>query len=302
MIGRIVSHYRIVAELGAGGMGRVYRAEDTLLGRPVALKFPHLDPRADSSSRERFLREARIASVLDHPNIVAIYDVGENDGDVFIAMQCIEGRSLRERLTAGPLPAREAAAMARAIADALAHAHARNVIHRDVKPENVLISADGRLKVADFGLARMPEETALTAPDVLPGTLAYLAPELLAGRPASPASDLYALGVTCYEMLAGRLPFEAESSLATMYQIAHEEPPALPPSAPEGLRRLTGSLLSKAPSLRPASAALVASALAERPSEPAVTDATPGRSLAVVTFENLTGAVEDEYLCAGITE
>ena len=165
MIGRIVSHYRIVAELGAGGMGRVYRAEDTLLGRPVALKFPHLDPRADSSSRERFLREARIASVLDHPNIVAIYDVGENDGDVFIAMQCIEGRSLRERLTAGPLPAREAAAMARAIADALAHAHARNVIHRDVKPENVLISADGRLKVADFGLARMPEETALTAPD-----------------------------------------------------------------------------------------------------------------------------------------
>jgi serine/threonine protein kinase/Flp pilus assembly protein TadD len=302
MIGRVVLHYRIVAELGSGGMGRVYRAEDTLLGRTVALKFPHLDARAEPSSRERLLREARVASVLDHPNIVVVFDVGETDGEVFIAMQCVEGRSLRERLAAGTLPSQEAAATARAIADALAHAHARHVIHRDVKPENVLISTDGRLKVADFGLARSPNETAVTALDVLPGTVAYLAPELLAGRQASPASDLYALGVTLYEMLAGRVPFEAESSLATMYKIVHEEPPALSASVPEGLRRLTASLLSKDPALRPAGAAFVASALTERSSEPAITETTPGRSIAVLSFDNLTGAAEDEYLCSGITE
>jgi serine/threonine-protein kinase len=135
VIGRTLSHYRIVEALGSGGMGTVYRAEDTLLGRPVALKFPHRELLPDTEARARFLREARIASVLDHPNIVVLYDVCEVEGEIFLAMQCVEGQSLRERLRSGPLPLPDTLSIGRAVADALAHAHGRGIVHRDIKPE-----------------------------------------------------------------------------------------------------------------------------------------------------------------------
>src|SRR5262245_46688228 len=206
MIGRQIAHYRVAAEIGAGGMGTVYRAEDTRLGRPVALKFPRVEAMADSNERARFLREARVASALDHPNIVVLYDVGEIDGQVFLAMQYVEGRSLRERLAQGPMAVTEALAVGRAVADALAHAHGRGVVHRDIKPENVLLTDDGRVKVADFGIAtRLGEATmgATGTTGLLVGSPAYLAPEIVGGERATVSSDLYALGVVLHELLAG---------------------------------------------------------------------------------------------------
>ncbi|HTM58421.1 MAG TPA: protein kinase [Candidatus Udaeobacter sp.] len=310
MIGRKLSHYRVIESLGQGGMGTVYRAEDTLLGRAVALKFPHRELIHDREARERFLREARAASALDHPNIVVLYDVCEAEGETFIAMQCVEGHSLRERLDAGPIPAPEAISIGRAVADALAHAHARGVIHRDIKPENILICDDGRVKVADFGTARMIEDSRVTRSGVMVGTLAYLPPEAVAGAPADARSDLYSLGVTLYEMCAGEPPFKGEPA-ALLYQIAHGTPPALPSHVPAGLRRLIESLLSRFPDDRPARAIDAADALertvsaaagasaggsAERGAEP------PARSIAVLEFANLTGDPEDSYFCAGITE
>jgi len=304
MIGRTLSHYRIVAELGSGGMGRVFRAEDTLLGRPVALKFPHHHLVHDSPARARFLREARISSVLDHPNIVVLYDVGEVEGEIFLAMQCVEGRSLRERLRDGPVAPDETTSIGRAVADALAHAHARGVVHRDIKPENILVCGDGRVKVADFGLALRSDATVLTETNAILGTVGYLAPEVLAGTVADARSDLFALGAVLYEMCAGFSPFQAESPAAVLYRIAHEEPPPLPSSGPAALAHLVTRLLSKRPADRPASAVEVAGALASitepRPSTAATP--SPARSIAVLYFENMTGDPAEDYFCAGITE
>ena len=312
MIGRKLSHYLVVEALGSGGMGTVYRAEDTLLGRPVALKFPHRELIHDREARERFLREARAASALDHPNIVVLYDVCEVEGETFIAMQCVEGRSLRERMSAQTIPILEAISIGRAVADALAHAHSRGVIHRDIKPENILLCDDGRVKVADFGTARMIEESRVTRSGVMVGTLAYLPPEAVSGGAIDARSDLYSLGVTLYEMCSGEPPFKGEPA-AVLYQIAHESPRPLPERVPRRLRQLIESLLSRSPDARPSRAIDVADALQRAAAEPSDASSSPiaaaagaaepaARSIAVLEFANLTGDPEDSYFCAGITE
>ncbi|MBI1798247.1 MAG: protein kinase [Candidatus Eisenbacteria bacterium] len=309
VIGRTLSHYRILSPLGQGGMGAVFRAEDTLLGRQVALKFPHRDLVNDPEFRARFLREARATSALDHPNIVVLYDVCEVEGEIFIAMQCVEGRSLRERFASGAVPLAETLAIGRAIADALAHAHSRGVIHRDIKPENILLCDDGRVKVADFGTARMIDEARVTQTGALVGTLGYVPPEVLNGQPADARSDLYSLGVVLHELCSGTLPFRGEPA-AMLYQIAHGEPARLPSSAdatPE-LRRLIGSLLERQPDRRPGRAIEVAEALRNTPgttpsrTHAAVNLSPPDRSLAVLPFQNVTGNSDDDYFCAGIAE
>ena len=305
MIGRKLSHYRIVEALGAGGMGAVFRAEDMLLGRPVALKFPHRELVHDPGARERFLREARAASALDHPNIVVLYDVCEADGEIFIAIQCVAGRSLRQRLATGLPPLGETLAIGRAVADALAHAHARGVIHRDIKPENILLCEDGRVKVADFGTARMVEESRVTSAGALVGTFAYLAPEVLRGETAEARADLYSLGVVLYELCSGARPFQGEPA-ALLYQAAHT-PAARLTGVPPDLGRLIESLLAKQPADRPASAIDVGDALQHIGESLAgrsrmVDTAPPARSIAVLEFSNLTGDPEDAYFCAGITE
>ncbi len=311
MIGRTLSHYRIVESLGSGGMGTVFRADDTLLGRAVALKFPHRDLVADAHGRARFLREARIASVLDHPNIVTLYDVCEVEDQVFLAMQCVPGRSLRERMRPGPVPLPEALSIGRAVADALAHAHERGVVHRDIKPENILLSDDGRVKVADFGTARHAGATPLTQTGVLMGSIEYLAPEVVHGKPAEPRSDLYSLGVVLYEMCAGATPFHGSEPAAVLYRAVHEEAAPLPASAgaPPELRHLVRSLLAKQLHERPTSAVEVADVLLQiaehKPASGAggaSAAAPPVRSIAVLDFENLTRNPEDDYFCVGITE
>jgi serine/threonine protein kinase len=202
--GAPVSRYRILGPIGIGGMGVVYRAEDTLLGRPVALKFlpPMLAP--NPRTKRRFLNEARAASALDHPNICTIYEVGETAaGQLYIAMACYDGETLKRRLERGPLEAVEALYIARQIARGLSKAHRQGVVHRDVKPANLMITADGIVKILDFGIAKVPEQN----PSVpLLGTPAYMSPEQSIGREVDPRSDVWSLGAVLREMLAVRTP------------------------------------------------------------------------------------------------
>ncbi len=202
--GAPVSRYRILGPIGIGGMGVVYRAEDTLLGRPVALKFlpPMLAP--NPRTKRRFLNEARAASALDHPNICTIYEVGETAaGQLYIAMACYDGETLKHRLERGPLEAAEALHIALQVARGLSKAHRRGIVHRDVKPANLMITADGIVKILDFGIAKVPEQN----PSVpLLGTPAYMSPEQSTGREVDPRSDVWSLGAVLREMLAVRTP------------------------------------------------------------------------------------------------
>ncbi|MEK7330172.1 MAG: serine/threonine-protein kinase, partial [Candidatus Eisenbacteria bacterium] len=206
-----LSHYRLLAKLGEGGMGAVYRAEDTRLGRQVALKVLPSVWAGDDAARARFLTEARAVSALEHPHICLLYEFDEAEGQLFLAMQLVEGETLRDALVRGPLAEDRGREILGAIASALGAAHARGVIHRDVKCENILLGTDGSIKLADFGIARLAEGPGLTSGTTMLGTAAYVAPEQVAGRPASPASDQFALGVVGYECLTGGLPFPGGS-------------------------------------------------------------------------------------------
>ena len=256
----LLNRYRLDAELGRGGMGVVYRAHDLRLDRAVAVKVVN-DAGLGSAGRARLLFEAQAAARLNHPNIVAIYDVDEADGAPFVVMELVSGPPLHE-FHAPDLPAK--VALARQICAALEHAHTHGIIHRDLKPDNVVIDLSGApaglVKLLDFGLARTADARRLTEEGVIVGTIAYLAPEILQGQPASPSSDLYALGVMLYELAAGRPPFAGDNLLAVASQ--HLNAPVVPPSnhapdLPQALDRLIVALLAKNPESRPASAAAV---------------------------------------------
>ncbi|HTR97875.1 MAG TPA: serine/threonine-protein kinase, partial [Candidatus Acidoferrales bacterium] len=216
LAGTTIAHYRVEAKLGQGGMGVVYRARDARLGRDVALKVLPASVAADGERRARLLREARSAAAVNHPNIAAVYDVGESEGRVYLAMELVEGATLRERLAAGALPAQQAVRIARGIAAGLARAHEKGIVHRDLKPENVMIGRDGAVKILDFGLAKLraPDSTdsALAKQDTqtlegrVMGTPGYMSPEQAAGRPVDQSTDVYALGAVLHEMLTGGLP------------------------------------------------------------------------------------------------
>jgi len=225
-------------------MGEVYRARDTRLGRPVAIKFVSSELAADVVSTERLAREARLTSSLNHPNIVTVHDVGEADGRPFIVMELIAGRSLHDRLDGGRVKAREAAEIAAQVAEGLAAAHEAGVVHRDLKPRNIMLTEDGRAKIVDFGLGKGALPTAgtndtttdgqvLTATHAIVGTAGYMAPEQVTGRPVDHRTDQFALGAMLYEMLTGRRAFRRDSPVQTMAAIVDAEPPALADAAPE---------------------------------------------------------------------
>ena len=203
MIGRTISHYRILSELGRGGMGVVYLAEDLILGRQVAIKFVSSRLDLDRDARQRFLREARAAASLEHPGICTVFDTGECEGQPFMVMALLEGQTLSERFKAGPLPVAEALAVAVQVAEALETAHGKGIVHRDIKPGNVMILTSGRAVVMDFGLARAAQDTKLTRTGALMGTVAYMAPEQVRGRQADHRVDIWALGAILYEGLTG---------------------------------------------------------------------------------------------------
>jgi serine/threonine protein kinase/pimeloyl-ACP methyl ester carboxylesterase/Flp pilus assembly protein TadD len=257
--GAEVGPYRITSALGAGGMGVVYRARDTRLERDVALKVLPEDMVADATARARLLREARTASALNHPNICHIYDVGEFGGHSYIAMEHVEGRPLSQSIPADGLPLDTTLRYAEQLAEALAHAHDRGVLHRDLKSSNVMIMPEGRVKVLDFGLAkRAPANTdeatraidSVTQAGSVAGTLHYLAPELLRGQPADARSDLWALGVTLYEMVTGKLPFTGRTGFEASAAILREPPAPLPAHVPAGLRSVLMRCLAKEPAQR----------------------------------------------------
>ena len=238
MIGQTISHYRIIEKLGRGGMGEVYLAEDKRLGRKVAIKFLPAEVATDERARQRLLREAKTAATLDHPNICSIYEVGEEDGRSFIVLQYIEGETLAARLKRQVPDLREALAIAAQVADALSEAHARGVIHRDIKPDNIMLATRGQVKVLDFGLAKTLRDpgilegdaqtgSMLSIPGMVMGTVPYMSPEQVRGEELDCRSDIFSFGTVLYELLSGRRPFEAKSSAEVISAILTTEPPPI---------------------------------------------------------------------------
>ena len=303
MIGTTVSHYEILEKLGEGGMGVVYKARDTRLERLVALKFLPADLSVTESVRQRFVQEARAASALNHPNIATVYDIGEAAGArSFIAMEYVEGATLRARLRESPIPIDEVKLLAIQIAEGLEAAHAKGIVHRDIKPDNLLLGRDGRVKIMDFGVAKLGGGSGITQVGSMVGTLAYMSPEQVLGEAVDHRSDLWAFGVVLYEMLARQLPFHPDREAAMIYEILNREPAPLEqhrPDTPAVLRGIIGHLLQKDPANRPGSASDV---LARLRGTPVPAAAPPAKSIAVLYFENLSSERESDYFCAGITE
>jgi len=330
VIGEILGRYRIDARLGAGGMGEVWRAEDMRLRRPVALKVLHGAPSAEESAR--LLREARLASQLSHPGIAVIYEIDEVERDgravPFIAMEYVEGRTLAERIAEGPLAAAEALDVATQVASALEAAHARGVVHRDVKPGNVIVDAAGRVKVLDFGLAAWraprgfsgetwsagPAGPTQSIPGAVVGTVAYMSPEQARGSDVDARTDVFSLGVLLWETLAGRRPFEGANAVEILDRVLHADPPPLSRASagiPPGLESVIGRMLEKDRERRYATMrdarvdleAVARGAARTTSGAPAPgAAATSANAVAVIVFANVTKSPEDDWLGTGIME
>ncbi|MFY9555001.1 MAG: protein kinase [Blastocatellia bacterium] len=332
-----VSHYRIIKKLGEGGMGEVYLAEDTRLGRQVALKFLPASYQYDSERRTRFLKEARAASTLRSPNIAAIYDIGEHDGAMFIAMEYVEGEVLAHRIDRGTLPISDVIDITIQIANALDEAHSMGIVHRDVKSSNLIVTERGLVKMLDFGLAKMIQSgqssdstdptVALggqTAIGMVLGTVSYMSPEQALGRDIDQRSDIFSLGVVAYEMLTGRLPFEGASATEIIDNIIHQEPIAIARfnyDAPAELERIVRKCMEKDRERRYASAREIGTDLRNLRRDGGDTAAVTGPggsrktqgtrrvrsrkaidSLAILPLVNASGDPDAEYLSDGITE
>src|SRR5215813_9078203 len=258
LIGQTIARYRIDSLLGVGGMGRVYLAEDTVLGRRVALKFLPEYFTNDKNQVQRFRQEAHAASALNHPNILTVYEVGQVNGTEFMATEYVEGETLRARLKSGPFTPREALNVATQIADALAAAHEAGIVHRDMKPENVMLRRDGYVKVLDFGLAKLTENLASIGsvsagssirrnPGVVMGTVSYMSPEQARGGEIDERTDIWSLGVVLFEMLTGRAPFEGETASHLVVSILETDPPPLAQfmKPPPELERIVSKMLRK---------------------------------------------------------
>jgi serine/threonine-protein kinase len=252
LLGTILSgRYRLEARIGAGGMSTVYRALDETLERMVAIKLLNREVSSDSDELERFRREARAVAQLSHPHIVGVIDAGEDEGRPYIVFEYIEGETLKERIRRlGPLPIPEAVAYAIEIARALGAAHARHIVHRDVKPQNVLIDEEGSAKVTDFGIARTLDEEGLTADGRVIGTTDYVSPEQALGQPVTGQSDLYSLGIVLYEMLTGEVPFRGENQVAVAMKHVREPLPDVQRGRPE-ISAALASVVDRATAKRP---------------------------------------------------
>src|SRR5450432_3101344 len=264
--------YEILSRLGAGGMGDVYRARDTRLGRDVALKILPKSFSSDADRLRRFEQEAKAAGLLNHPNITAVFDVGTHEGSPYIVSELLEGETLRSRLAAGPLSSRRATEFALQAARGLAAAHEKGIVHRDLQPENIVITRDGRVKILDFGLAKLtqPDGSVLseaatmasqTGPGVVMGTVGYMSPEQVKGKPADHRSDVFSFGTILYEMLSGKRAFHGDSSVETMSAILKQDPPELTETnraVPPALERIVRHCLEKNPDERFQSASDIA--------------------------------------------
>ncbi|MBZ5535575.1 MAG: protein kinase [Acidobacteriia bacterium] len=311
VIGHMIGPYRITAALGAGGMGEVYLAQDTRLNRPVAIKFLPPESVADDIAKKRLMREAQAAAKLDHPNICTVHDVGEEGGSTFIVMQYVEGETLADRLRRQPLELEESIDFALQVADALVEAHLHGIIHRDIKPQNIMITPKNQIKVLDFGLAKevvgntptkdgSATASFATEPGLLMGTAPYMSPEQVQGKPVDARSDIFSFGGVLYEMLAGRRAFGGESGIAIVTAILRDEPTPLDGVPPE-LAGVVSRCLQKDPAMRYTQVSDVKSAL-ERLRNATATSREPAPSIAVLPFANLSADKENEYFSDGLAE
>ncbi len=313
LIGQTISHYRIHAKLGEGGMGAVYRAEDLSLGRDVALKFLPPDMAADPQAGKRLLKEAQAASRLNHPNIATIYEVDVSESAPFIAMELVEGETLKQMLLRAALPPSLFQNTARQIAEGLREAHRCGVFHRDIKPANIMLDSRSRVKILDFGLSALAQQprkpgeteddfaTRTSIQDTTAGTIPYMSPEQLRGEPADARSDIFAFGVLLYECLTCRLPFRGETAVDILHAILRAPYPPLRTLAPDidpGWERLIDHCLAKPLAQRCATMDHVLEAL----DHVIAPSPRPEKSIAVLYFTNLSGDKDDEYFRDGMTE
>lgn len=320
MIGTTISHYRILQELGRGGMGVVYKAQDLTLDRFVALKFlpPHLA--ASDQDKARFIQEAKAAAALSHPNVCSIYDIQEHDTpafvgapagpdvigagrQMFIVMEYVEGGSIRSRLRNETLRIDEIVGFGLQIAEGLKAAHKKDIIHRDIKSDNIMVANDGRVKIMDFGLAKLKSSIGVTKTGSTVGTISYMSPEQIQSAEVDQGADIWSFGVVLYEMVTGQLPFPGEHEAAVMYEILNEQPKAVEffrSDVPENLQVLLSLLLQKDRAKRIPSAEEIIKRLKRSPTETSASAVE--KSMAVLYFENMSPEKESEYFCAGITE
>lgn len=312
MIGRTISHYKIAEKVGEGGMGEVYLAEDTKLNRKVALKFLPSQYASDKGLKERFKREAQAAAALNHPNIITVYEVSEYENRPFIAMEYVEGESLKDVIVRKKLSIGGVLDIALQISQGLAVAHQAGIIHRDIKPQNILMGKDGRVRICDFGLAKAKRDVTLTQAGSTLGTIAYMSPEQAQGKEADHRSDIFSFGVVLYEMITGQLPFKGEHDAAVINSIVNETPEPLArykSDVQHGLQRIVEKAMEKDRELRYQHADDLGADMRKLKTEletgvtktrESATKPTP--SIAVLPFTNLSADKEQEYFCDGMAE
>jgi serine/threonine protein kinase/Tfp pilus assembly protein PilF len=310
VIGKTISHYKVLEKIGEGGMGVVYKAEDTKLKRTIALKFLPPELTRDQEARGRFMKEAQAAAALDHPHICTVHEIDETDGKTFIAMAYIEGQSIKEKIEAGPLEIDEAVDIALQIAEGLKEAHDKGITHRDIKPANIMLTAKGQAKIMDFGLAKLEWGPDLTKTATILGTVAYMSPEQARGEKVDLRTDIWSLGCVLYEMLSGQKPFKSAPDQAAIYAIMNESPQPLNSLRKELPQELVGTVnkcLEKNPDKRYQKAGEIAADLSSlrKKLKSEVTEKQPAEkkpSIAVLPFVDMSPQRDQEYFCDGIAE
>jgi len=305
MIGKTISHYKILEKLGEGGMGVVYKAQDIKLDRLVALKFLPKHLLCDNEAKSRFEHEAKAASALNHTNITTIYEIDEFEGECFICMEYVEGKSIKEIIREKKLSIEEILNIAIQVAGGLNAAHKKGIVHRDIKSDNIMLTVEGLVKIMDFGLAKLRGVSRVTKEGTTLGTLSYMSPEQVHGIEVDQRSDIFSLGVVLYEMITGQLPFKGEHEAAIIYSILNEAPEPLAkykPNVPEGLQRIINKVLEKNRDIRYQQIDELRADLKKLPKEiePPIKKQLP--SIAVLPFTNLSSDKEQDYFCDGMAE